>query len=278
MSKNEDTLVSVVIPVHNSEKTLDKCLESIRTQTHQKVEIIVVDSYSTDNTRRITEEYGVIFFQLEGVANRKRNFGIAQASGEYILHLDSDMVLTPKVIEECLDRCMTEGVKVLGIAEGSITLNFWAECIALGRGIFEDSDIQLPRFFNRSVFEKVKFDEELFFGDDFVLYLVLKKEGYTISQTNAKVMHYEPTSLRAMMRSYYERWKSAPVYLRKYGTSFSPLFTNNLRSTTKKWVTSGQFLHDPIHFFGLLFIKAIRLASAIAGCLSGLMGSQFHAH
>jgi glycosyltransferase involved in cell wall biosynthesis len=277
-SERENILVSVVIPAHNSERTLGECLKSIEEQTHHNVEIIIVDSHSEDNTCRIAEEHGARVFQLEGMANRKRNYGVAQAEGEYILTLDSDMVMTPKVIEECLDKCLSESVEVLGISEGSIALNFWAECIALGRGIFEGSDIILPRFFRRSVFEKVKFDEELFFGDDFVLYLDLTKEGYKISKTGAKVMHYEPVKLRAMARKYYKYGKSKNIMQRKYGSSFLTIATWNLKSTARRWGFSGQFLRYPTHFFGLLFIKAIRLTAIVTGFLAGSMSRQFRSH
>ncbi len=278
-AKQENALVSVIIPTYNSGRTLTECLESIKAQTHRNVEVIVVDSNSEDNTCRIAEEYGARLFQLDGVPNRKRNYGIMQAKGDYILHLDSDMLVTSGVIEECVSRCLSEGADALQIAEGSITLNFWAECIASHKVIFEESNILLARFFKKSVFEKIKFDEELFFGDDLILFLELKKMGCNISKTDAKIMHYEPTSLRGMIRSYYERFKSMPACVNKYGAGASlTVYVYGVKATARKWILSGRFLRDPAHFSGLLFIESMRYTAAAAGFLAGLMGKQFHSH
>lgn len=88
-------LVSVVMPVYNREKTLKRAIDSVLSQTYTNLELIIVDDGSTDNSVKIVEEYDdqrikLICEKLNGGANKARNIGIANASGEYIAFQDSD--------------------------------------------------------------------------------------------------------------------------------------------------------------------------------------------
>lgn len=94
--KNEDILVSVIVPAYNAGKYLGFCLDTVIAQTHKNLEIIVVDDGSTDNTGKICDEYAnkdsrikVIHQENHGVAFT-RNVGLDKATGEYIAFIDSD--------------------------------------------------------------------------------------------------------------------------------------------------------------------------------------------
>lgn len=89
--------ISVIIPVYNVGKTLNKCLDSVINQTFKDLEIICIDDCSTDNSFEILEEYSkkderIIILRNE--INRglgiTRNHGMKYATGEYIHFLDSD--------------------------------------------------------------------------------------------------------------------------------------------------------------------------------------------
>ena len=90
---NKNTLVSVIIPTYNRAATLERTLESVLAQTWQPLEVIVVDSHSTDRTAEILDRYqGRIRVSLQpklgpGAA---RNAGIRMARGEIISFVDSD--------------------------------------------------------------------------------------------------------------------------------------------------------------------------------------------
>lgn len=87
--------VSVVIPVYNSEKYMEKCLESILNQTLKEIEIIVINDGSKDNSLKKIEKYEkdnrikIISRENKGLT-KTRNEGINISTGEYIYHLDSD--------------------------------------------------------------------------------------------------------------------------------------------------------------------------------------------
>ena len=87
---------SIIIPVYNVEKYLHRCLDSVRNQTYQNIEIILIDDGSTDHSGEICDEYKnkdqriiVIHKENEG-ASIARNEGLKIASGDYILFVDSD--------------------------------------------------------------------------------------------------------------------------------------------------------------------------------------------
>ncbi|MEL6438410.1 MAG: glycosyltransferase family A protein [Cyanobacteria bacterium J06621_8] len=90
--------VSVIIPAYNGDRYLGAAIESIREQTYQDYEIIVIDDGSTDNTAQIVQQYGDSVQYLtqpnQGVA-ASRNRGLATAQGEYIAFLDQDDVFLP---------------------------------------------------------------------------------------------------------------------------------------------------------------------------------------
>ena len=88
--------VSVIIPVYNVEKYLERCLESLVNQTLKDIEIICVNDGSTDNSLKILEEFAKkderikIFNRENKGQSAARNFGIEHANGEYIGYVDSD--------------------------------------------------------------------------------------------------------------------------------------------------------------------------------------------
>lgn len=101
-------LVSVVIPVYNVEKYLDRCIVSIVEQTYRNTEIILVDDGSKDNSPSICDSWAerdgrirVIHKQNAG-AGMARNTGIDNACGDYILFVDSDDYIDLSTVEKCV--------------------------------------------------------------------------------------------------------------------------------------------------------------------------------
>lgn len=92
----EKNLITVIIPVYNSEKYIEKCLTSVTNQIYKNLEIIVVDDGSSDNSIDIIKNYAKkdnrikIFSQENQGLSAARNVGLDLATGEYIVFLDSD--------------------------------------------------------------------------------------------------------------------------------------------------------------------------------------------
>ena len=89
-------IVSIIVPIYNSEKTLEKCLDSLINLSDDSYEIVLVDDGSTDNSRLICDKYikkydyiSYYYKQNSGVSDT-RNYGIDHSSGKYITFVDSD--------------------------------------------------------------------------------------------------------------------------------------------------------------------------------------------
>lgn len=89
----ENIKFSIIIPVYNGEKFIDKCLESILKQSYKNVEIIVINDCSTDNTLKVLGKYDKIKLFSTKTNSRQgtaRNIGLENCTGDYVLFLDSD--------------------------------------------------------------------------------------------------------------------------------------------------------------------------------------------
>lgn len=109
------SLVSVIVPVYNTESYLDRCIDSLLSQTHREIEILIIDDGSTDSSGAICDGFAarddrVRVFHLEnGGVSRARNFGIEQSSGDFIAFVDSDDWLENVAIEKELNTLCGSG-------------------------------------------------------------------------------------------------------------------------------------------------------------------------
>lgn len=108
-----ETVISIVVPIYNGEKTLTRCLDSVLAQTFPQWECIVVNDGSTDGTAALLDAYTAqdarfrtLTFPNGGVS-RAKNLGMAQAKGEHLAFLDCDDFLEPHALET-LNRLMEE--------------------------------------------------------------------------------------------------------------------------------------------------------------------------
>lgn len=102
----KDILISVIVPIYNAEKTLDKCVRSLLDQTYKEIEIILVDDGSTDNSGKICDSYVQKYnnikkyYKKNGGVSTARNFGIRHANGKYISFVDADDFLEVETYEK----------------------------------------------------------------------------------------------------------------------------------------------------------------------------------
>lgn len=109
---NPIPLVSIIIPVYNSEKHLAESILSAKNQTWQNKEIIIVDDGSTDSSLEIAKGFSsdtiIIITQKNNGACAARNNGLKHAKGDYIQFLDADDLLSPDKIEDQLKQLTSE--------------------------------------------------------------------------------------------------------------------------------------------------------------------------
>lgn len=115
----ENIKISVIIPVYNVEKYLEECLESIVHQSLKEIEIICVDDGSTDGSVDILKRYAcedkrfILRRQKNQGGGAARNLGLACASGEYVVFLDSDDFFEPEMFRRIYDRAMETAADIV---------------------------------------------------------------------------------------------------------------------------------------------------------------------
>ncbi len=102
--------VTVIIPIYNSERYLEKCIKSVIAQTYRfsKIEVLLINDGSTDNSEAICQRYAAQYPNIRLISQKNqgvssaRNKGINQASGKYIMLLDSDDYLSRRTIKNLI--------------------------------------------------------------------------------------------------------------------------------------------------------------------------------
>jgi glycosyltransferase involved in cell wall biosynthesis len=112
-------LVSVIVPVYNVERYVDCCLDSVRGQTYDRVEIIVVEDCSTDasltrlNPHLRDPRVRLIRHEHNSGLSAARNTGIEAATGDYVMFVDSDDAIAPGLVDACVSHAKLTGADVL---------------------------------------------------------------------------------------------------------------------------------------------------------------------
>ena len=265
-------LVSIVIPTYNSEKTLAKCLESIKNQTYKNVEVTVVDKFSKDNTIEIVKKYRVKVYQIKAKErSEQRNFGTLKAKGKFVCFIDSDMELTPKVIEECVKKFQKNTNIGIIIPEKTIGNNLWSRIREFERSFYVGSDIvEAARFFSRKAFMNVgMYDVNLTGQEDWELPLRMRKLGYNVNvRINEFIHHHEENlSLINHLKKKYYYSLTFHNYIRKHpeiiSTQINPFYRFGL------FLKNRRFYSKPLLAMGVLILKILEYLSAGLGYLVG---------
>lgn len=106
-------MVSIILPIYNVERYLEKCIDSILAQTYKELEVILVDDGSPDGCPEICDKYSaqdsrvVVIHQKNSGVSRARNAGLETARGEYIGFVDPDDFVVPEMYEEMVNAMET---------------------------------------------------------------------------------------------------------------------------------------------------------------------------
>lgn len=124
----DNNLVSIIVPVYNVEKWLEQCVNSVLSQTYKKFELILVDDGSTDNSGSICDSLArsdnriKVFHKQNGGLSSARNYGLSHAGG-YVVFVDSDDMISPTLLESCLENISRTGSDIVEYQYSSIDEN-----------------------------------------------------------------------------------------------------------------------------------------------------------
>ena len=112
-------LISIIIPVYNSEKTLARCLRSVCSQTYSELEIILVDDGSTDNSLKICEDFATNDRRVQVISQKNcgpaaaRNTGLKRMHGKYLAFVDADDDVSSVMYEKMLKSLINNKVDMV---------------------------------------------------------------------------------------------------------------------------------------------------------------------
>ena len=264
-------IVSIIVPTKNSSKTIGECLESIKNQTYPNIELIVVDNFSTDETQKIAKKYTDLVFSKGPERSPQRNFGVNRSNGKYVVIIDSDMNLSPNVIQECTE-IMKKNSKIVGVVipEESFGEGFWAQCKKLERSFYVGvSYMEAARFFKKSDYQKLGgYNESMVSGEDWDLSQRIENLG-SIGHADSYIYHNEGRI---------SLWKSVKkkfYYAEKFA-KYKDL-NKTTASTSKQTGIIGRYalffskpkilFKNPILGISMLFMKTCEFGFGAAGYL-----------
>lgn len=111
--------VSIIVATYNADNYLERCLNSIALQTMTDFEVIVIDDGSTDNTGMIADSFAKkdnrfsIIHKVNGGVASARQAGVENATGDYIIHVDSDDWVEPNMLEELVECAEKENADMV---------------------------------------------------------------------------------------------------------------------------------------------------------------------
>ena len=225
--------ISVVIPVLNDEKKIEKCLEAVFNQTIYPIEVVVVDGHSSDRTVINAMKFPIkLVYENFGTVGGARQVGIENAIGDYIAFTDSDCIPEKNWLENLLKEFQTD---IVGVGGGirNIGKGIWEESISLALDSFLGSANSVQdRVLKKKMFVKSisgcnsmyrkndllnmgGFNVRYSFNEDTDINRRLLKTGQILYTPEAIVLHNQERNLKEFCKR---------MYFFGYGRGFHTLF------------------------------------------------------
>jgi glycosyltransferase involved in cell wall biosynthesis len=265
-------LVSVVVPTRESGRTIEACLRSVRAQSHQAVELIVVDNDSSDRTWPIAVRLADVVLRGGPERSAQRNAGIARAAGDWLLWIDSDMELAPDVVERALAAAREAGATGVFVPEASTGSGFWARCRALERRCYTgEPRIEAPRLVRTEYLRRTGgFAVWLAGTEDAELRTRMLADGLGLASADARILHDEGRlSLPAVVRKRFYYGRGLTAYRRAHPGAVP---AQAAATALALWRHRRLLAADPLHALGLAVLRACEAAAWAGGAVAGGRG------
>jgi len=213
-------LVSIIVTTKNEEKNIENCLRSIKSQTYpqHRIEIILVDNFSTDRTKDIALQYTDKVYDKGPERSAQRNYGVEKAKGDYVLYLDADMILSEGVVLACVEKIRDNpDLVALYISEIVMGESYFSRVRRFERSFYDGTVIDCVRFIKKEAFMKVGgFDESLNGPEDWDLDKKIRMTGKT-DLISAPIYHNESRfNLRQYLKKKEYYVSSFDAYIAKW--------------------------------------------------------------
>lgn len=203
--------VSIIIPIYNVEKYINKCIQSIIDQTYSNLEIILVDDGSIDRCSKICDEYAnkdkriKVIHKQNGGLSSARNIGIDISSGEYILFIDADDYIHESTVEILIKKAISKNADIVhfnfqyvdeegnkiniknkNLDDNKILNSYETICEYAKKSIIV---MACTKLYKRELFDGLRFDEGYVYEDELIFPKIIYKSkiNYMI---NDKLYYY----------------------------------------------------------------------------------------
>ena len=218
--------ISIIVPVYNVEKYLNRCLDSIINQSFINFELILINDGSTDKSGKICDKYAqidkrvrVIHKKNEGVS-LTRNLGINIAKGDYITFIDSDDWIEQDFLKKAIEYIKENNVSILitgFVFENNKkifnTFNAKKDEILLNDEIKKEflkqnkfSWTVYDKFFKKEIIKKYKFDSRFKIGEDMLFCWQILKNEKKIGYLPLYKYHYDISASKTMTSNFSLKW------------------------------------------------------------------------
>lgn len=225
----DNELISIIVPVYNSEVYLKKCLDSLINQTYKNIEIVIVDDGSSDNSNNICNQYAkkntkisITRTENHGVSHA-RNIGIDKCKGKYIVFVDSDDYISNDMIEKLHNVVVKEkaDIAMCDIVKVDEKYNQIFETKNKDKKILSNSEYMynifdfdysygypINKIYIKELFKKVKFNENVHFMEDFTFVCDIINNSKKIVYIPDKMYYYLQRKDSAIHSNFNEKWLS----------------------------------------------------------------------
>ena len=243
-------LVSIIVPVFNTEKYLRRCIESLLNQDYKNIEILLIDDGSGDKSGEICEEYSKnfsfikTFHKTNGGASSARNIGLSHIKGEFFCFVDSDdfvdsdyvgaMIKTAR--EKSCDIVCTPRIKSskTGVFERDCVIRDFIYDLACHYNFYS-----CLKLFKTSLLGKIKFDTRIKVGEDFDFTSQMLLKSRKIGLLSKPTYHYFYSDTSIMRSNFSEKFDSQRIS-----------YENFIKRCKKDY---PQFLND-VYYYAVLVL------------------------
>jgi len=229
-----DKLISVIIPIYNTELHLLKCLESVVNQTYSNLQILLINDGSTDKSGEICKEYELkdkriqYFYQNNKGVSSARNFGLEKSKGDYIHIIDSDDWLELHTYEFLIHTIQKQNAdtvifeyyidydhKHIKHQERKYSYGYLNHNLAVDFSIFSQNSFAWSRFYTKKCLKDIKFKEDVHWGEETIFIVEALKNTNTIYYCCIPLYHYYQSPISAT-RSKFNPKKLSGISMSKY--------------------------------------------------------------
>ena len=208
----DDKILTIIVPIYNVEKTLERAVNSVIDPYRTDIEVILVDDGSTDNSAEIADTFEVSYPDVirtyhkdNGGLASARNFGLEKAQGNYVAFLDSDDFYINNILGDILDiiRNSQPDIVTFGFARGNSLENCYELVEVANHWLIGEDIITAPfkyrsidfyawnKVWKKALFDEVKFPEGKLYEDIMPTYNVFSKVSSVFVLAKLGVFYYQ---------------------------------------------------------------------------------------